>query len=296
MSAVAFARPDTLAEATAMLRAHGEDARAVCGGTALTILLRQRLVVPTILVGIGHLDELAGIRLESDGTLRIGAAVRVRDAERDPRVAEWQVLREALHMVATPRIRNMATVGGGLSHADPAGDPIVALGALGALVRIAGLEERVVPVSEFARGYYETVLAVGELVVDVTVPPLPVRTGSAYVKYLPRTVEDYGTVTAAAVVSLGPSGAILDARLVLGAVGPTPVVIPVADALRGKTPGNDHFASAALLARDRVEPLDDTRGSAEYKREMAVVIGRRAMALAAARALHEQSLAGGYGL
>ena len=282
-----FARPPTLAAATALLREHGDDARPVCGGTALALLLRQRLIAPALLVGIGHLDELSGIRIESDGTLRIGAAVRVREAERHPAIRAWNVLYEALHAVATPRIRHMATIGGGLSHADPAGDPAVALAALGAIVRIAGTTERCVAVADFAHDYYETDLRMGELVVDVNVPALPARTGSAYIKYLPRTVEDYGTVNAAAVVTLDVAGHITDARLVLGAVGRTPIDVPVADVLRSTKPDAAAFARAAAQARDLVDPLDDARGSAAYKRDMAVIIGRRALERAASLATAE---------
>lgn len=279
----AFARPPTLAAATALLREHGEAARPVCGGTAVALLLRQRLIAPALLVGIGHLDELNGILLESDGSLRIGAAVRVRDAERHAAVRAWNVLYEALHAVATPRIRHMATIGGGLSHADPAGDPAVALAALDAVVRIAGTAERRVSAADFARDYYETDLRVGELVVDVNVPPLPARTGSTYIKYLPRTVEDYGTVNAAAVVTLDAGGSVAGARLVLGAVGPRPIDVPV-EALLNDKPDANAFARAAALARDLVDPLDDVRGSAAYKRDMAVIIGRRALERAASLA------------
>jgi carbon-monoxide dehydrogenase medium subunit len=280
----AFARPPTLAAATALLREHGAAARPVCGGTAVALLLRQRLIAPALLVGIGHLDELNGIRLESDGSLRIGAAVRVRDAERHAAVRAWNVLYEALHAVATPRIRHMATIGGGLSHADPAGDPAVALAALDAVVRIAGTAERRVSAADFARDYYETDLRAGELVVDVNVPPLPARTGSTYIKYLPRTVEDYGTVNAAAVVTLDAGGNVAGARLVLGAVGPRPIDVPVAEALLNDKPDANAFARAAALARDLVDPLDDVRGSAAYKRDMAVIIGRRALERAASLA------------
>lgn len=278
---VGFARPDSLAAATALLRRHGDSARPVCGGTAIALLLRQRLIAPSLLVAIGHLAELNGIALERDGSLRLGAAVRVREAERHAAVRAWNALYEALHAVATPRIRSMATIGGGLSHADPAGDPAVALAALAATVRIAGTEERTVAACDFARDYYESDLRPGELVVDVTVPPLPEHTGSTYLKYLPRTVEDYGTVNAAAVVTLDAGGRIADARLVLGAVGPTPLSVPVGEVLRQAAPETAAFARAAEVARELADPLDDARGSAEYKRDMAVVIGRRALERAA---------------
>jgi carbon-monoxide dehydrogenase medium subunit len=283
VTAAAFRFAESVDDATALLRAYGEDARVVCGGTALAILLRQELIAPALLVGIGRIPELGGIAVDARGALRLGAAVSVRTAERDPRVAPWTALAEALAHVATPRIRNMATIGGGIAHADPAQDPLVALTALDAQVEIVGVRRRTVALAALLTGYYETALAPDELIVAVTVPPLAAGTGSAYLKFLPRSVEDYGTVTAAARIALDANGAIADAALVLGAVGATPVAVPVAAALAGRAPSAPALAAAAEAARDRVDPLTDVRGSAEYKRDMAVVIGRRALAAAAQR-------------
>lgn len=282
--ALEFRAAASVDDATALLRAHSGDARVVCGGTALAVLLRQGLVAPGLLVGIDRIPELRRIVTAADGTLRLGAAVRVRDAERAAEIAPWTALAEALAAVATPRIRNMATIGGGIAHADPAQDPLVALTALDARVTIAGTARRSVPLAELVTGYYETALDADELIVEIEVPPLPARSGSAYLKFLPRSAEDYGTVTAAARVTLDANGAIASAALVLGAVGPKPVVIPVASALDGRAPRDAMLRVAAELAHERVDPLDDVRGSAEYKREMAVVFARRALAAAAQRA------------
>ncbi len=284
MSAPQFRFAESVDDATASLMEHGDDARLVCGGTALAILLRQRLIAPAYLIGVGRIRELQAIDVLANGTLRLGAAVRVRDAELDEKVHRWQALGEALAHVATPRIRNMATIGGGIAHADPAQDPMTALTALNATVRVAGQRSRDVPIGEFFLDYYETALEDGEMVAGVDVPPLAARTGSAYVKFLPRSVEDYGTVTAAATVVLDPSGAIIDATLALGAVHATPVAPPVAGALRGHEPSPQVFREVAEMARERVDPIDDVRGSAEYKRDMAVVFGRRALELASQRA------------
>jgi CO/xanthine dehydrogenase FAD-binding subunit len=177
----------------------------------------------------------------------------------------------------------MATIGGGIAHADPAQDPLVALTALDAQVEIAGAGRRTVALAALLTGYYETALAPHEMIVSVTVPPLACETGSAYLKFLPRSVDDYGTVTAAARVTLDAGGAVVAAALVLGAVGATPVAVPVGALLAGRPPSPQALAAAAEAARDRVDPLDDVRGSADYKRDMAVVIGRRALALAAQR-------------
>jgi CO/xanthine dehydrogenase FAD-binding subunit len=177
----------------------------------------------------------------------------------------------------------MATIGGGIAHADPAQDPLIALTALDAQVEIAGAGRRTVALAALFTGYYETALAPHEMIVSVMVPPLARGTGSAYLKFLPRSVDDYGTVTAAARVTLDAGGAVVAAALVLGAVGATPVAVPVEPLLAGRPPSSQALAAAAEAARDRVDPLDDVRGSADYKRDMAVVIGRRALALAAQR-------------
>jgi carbon-monoxide dehydrogenase medium subunit len=283
--AVEFRRAETVAEACALL-ADSEDARLVSGGTALTILMRQGLVRPDLLVGVSRIERL--LRIDANaGALHLGAAVRMREAERHPAiVARWPVLAETLRLVATPRIRNMATLGGGLAHADPAQDPPVTLAALGARVLIAAPDsERAVNAADFFVDYYETVLQRGEMVVGVDVPALPTGAGAVFLKYTPRSVEDYATVSACAIVQLDADGVCRQARLVLGAVGTTPIVVDVAPALSGQHVTEDNARAAAELARAAVDPLDDVRGSAAYKRDMAVVFGRRALLAAARRSV-----------
>ncbi len=279
-----FRFAESVEAATALLHEHPDEARLVCGGTAIAILLRQGLIVPTLLIGIGRIPALRTTSVDDDGTLHLGAAVRVREAEVDLRVRPWQALSEALQHVATPRIRMMATIGGGIAHGDPAQDPIIALAALDARVNVAGAEPHPVPLASFLRGYYETALAPGEMVVGVEVPRLAERSGSAYLKFLPRSVEDYGTVTAAAVIALDQFGYVSHARLVLGAVGPKPIVVPVESILNGGDANDERLREAAQLAASLVDPLHDVRGSAEYKRDMAVVFARRSLELAYARA------------
>jgi aerobic carbon-monoxide dehydrogenase medium subunit len=282
--AVEFRRAETVAEACALL-ADSEDARVVCGGTALTILMRQGLVRPGLLVGVSRIEQLR--RIEVNDLLHLGAAVPMRVAEQHPAiVARWPVLAETLRMVATPRIRNMATLGGGLAHADPAQDPPVTLAALGARVLIAAPDsEREVKAADFFVDYYETVLQRGEMIVGVNIPALPTGAGAVFLKYTPRSVEDYATVSACAVVQLDPDGVCRQARLVLGAVGTIPIVVDVAPALTGQHVTEENARAAAELARAAVDPLDDVRGSAAYKRDMAVVFGRRALLAAARRSV-----------
>jgi carbon-monoxide dehydrogenase medium subunit len=275
-----YRAPATLDEALALLREHGDEARVVAGGTALVTMMRQRLVAPACLVS---LRELAGLdRIEAaHGAIRLGALVTHRHAEVSPLVLErLPVLAETFRRVATVRIRHMATVGGSLAHADPNQDPPVTLLALDASVEIrrAG-GERKVPVSAFFRDYYETVLEPGELVTAITVPPLPAASGAAYVKFLPRSADDYATVAVAATVALEADGErCREARIALGSVAPTPLRARAAEALiPGARLDERLLRAVGEAAKGAVNPLTDHRGSAAYKREMAGEMAGRAL-------------------
>jgi carbon-monoxide dehydrogenase medium subunit len=285
IAAIGFEAPQTVELACALL-GDDPDARVVSGGTALAILMRQGLVRPSRLVSLRHVHCLGDIEVAVDGSLRLGAMVPLRNAERHPALTHgWPVLAEAFRAVATPRIRNMATVGGGLAHADPAQDPPAAYVALEAQVRVSGSKgQRLIAAQDFFVDYYETALLPGEIVTGLEVPRLAPGTGAAFLKFTPRSVDDYATVSACSVVQLDAQGLVKEARLVLGAAGVKPVVVEVADALVGRPFREDAAREASEQARAVVEPMDDVRGSAAYKRDMAVVFGRRALGAAAARA------------
>ena len=172
----------------------------------------------------------------------------------------------------------MATIGGALAHADPNQDPPVTLIALGASVEIrrAG-GQREVPLTEFFRDYYEPALETGEMVTAVTVPLLPEASGTSFIKFLPRTADDYATVAVAVTVTLEPDGErCRTARIALGSVATTPLRGRAAEALLPGARLDDGLVNAVGEAAKReVDPLDDHRGSAAYKREMtAVMVGR----------------------
>jgi aerobic carbon-monoxide dehydrogenase medium subunit len=190
------------------------------------------------------------------------------------------VLAETYHHVATIRVRNRATVGGGLAHADPNQDPPPTLIALGATVKATSPNgSRVIPLDEFFTGYYETVLNPDEIITEMVVPKMAANTGAAYLKFLPRTADDYATVSAAAVLTLDKSKkTISDVRIALGSVGSTPIRATAAEAiLRGQPLKAEAFAEAAEKAKEAVDPVSDFRGSAGYKKEMAGVFVRRAL-------------------
>ena len=278
MNAFEYRAPRGLDEALAVLREHGDDARVVAGGTALVTMMRQHLVRPGCLVSLRDVQGLNRIEA-TNGALRLGALVTHREAEVSPLVRErLPVLAETFRRVATVRIRHMATIGGALAHADPNQDPPVTLLALGARVEIRGARgHRELPLGEFFRDYYETALEPGELVTAVTVPLLPVASGATFLKFLPRTADDYATVAVAAIVTLEPDGErCREARIALGSVGVTPLRGMAAEAiLSGQRLSESLLQAAGEAVKGVVDPLSDHRGSAAYKREMTgVMIGR----------------------
>ena len=274
-----YREPESLAEALALLREHGDEARLMGGGTALTVMLRYRLVRPGVIVSLAGLPGLAG--LHANGDLRIGAMTTHRAIERSPVVrAVAPLLAEACRRVGSPTIRNMGTLGGNLASGEAASDPAPALLALDARVRLLGPEgERVVSLDGFFRDYYETALEPGELVTGVTVPLLPAASGASFVKFLPRTADDYATVAVSATVTLeGDGERCREARIALGAVGMTPLRARAAEAmLAGQPFGESLLRSAGEAVKSAVDPLTDHRGSAAYKREMAAVMVGRAL-------------------
>ena len=274
-----YHEPREVAEALHLLVKHGEDAHLIAGGTATVLLLRQGLIRPGHVISLRAIGALSGIGPAHDGGLRIGATATHRQAERSADVrALSPALTNAFASVATVRIRNQATVGGSLAHADPAQDPPPMLAALGAAVTaVSPRGARSIAVEDLTVDHFTTTLAGDEIITEVIVPPLAPGTRATYVKFLPRTADDYATVSVAAAMRLA-DGVVADARIVLGAVGPTPIRARAAEAaLAGAKPSRERLAQAAALVRDEVDPLDDLRGSAEYKREMARVWTERAL-------------------
>ena len=288
-----YRTPKNLKEVHATLKEFGDDAKLIAGGTALVIMMKQRLVQPTCLVSLRSVRGLNGIEVK-DGGLRIGGLATHREVESSSLVRRrLPLLAETYHHVATVRVRNRATVGGGLAHADPNQDPPPTLIALGATVKAASPNgSRVIPLDAFFTDYYETVLNPDEIITEIFVPKLPANSGAAYLKFLPRTADDYATVSAAAVLTLDKNNkTIIDARIALGSVGTTPIRATAAEALlRGQPVKAEAFAEAAEKAKEAVDPVSDFRGSAGYKKEMAGVFVRRALEKALAN-IRQQSKA-----
>lgn len=275
-----YREPRTLKEAYEELSRYGSEGKLIAGGTALVIMMKQRLVRPRCLISLRRVRGLSGIA-PKDGGVRIGALTTHREVETSPLIRHrLSLLADTYRRVATIRVRNMATVGGGLAHGDPNQDPPPSLLVLGAKVKAgsrAGTRE--IPLEEFFKDYYETALGPEEMVTEVFVPWPSRRSGWAFLKFLPRTADDYATVSAAALVELADGGKkFADVRLALGSVGVTPVRARAAEAaLREQPLRPEGIREAAEKVKDEVDPISDLRGSAAYKKEMAAVFARRAL-------------------
>ncbi len=274
-----YHEPESVAEALDLLVRHGEDAHLVAGATAFTLLWRQGLLRPGHVIGLRRIAALGEITT-SDGGLVIGATVTHRAIERSQEVARYcPALTRTFASVATVRVRNQATIGGNLAHADPAQDPPPMLIALGAeVIATSAAGERAIAVDELFVDVFTTSLRPGEIITAVRFPALAAGTRATYLKFLPRTADDYATVSVAAALRLANDGTVADVRVALGAAGPTPRrARSVEDALRGARPDTKRIADAAARVDADIEPFDDVRGSAAYKREMARLWTERAL-------------------
>ena len=269
--AIEWLAPSSLPEALALRAERGEDATVLAGGTFLGILMNQGFLQPAALLSLGRIPGLRGIEVV-DGELRLGAMATHRAVERDGRVrAGWPVLARAFGLVASPRVRNQATVGGVLADADYASDPPAVLQALDARALLRSPRgERAVPIGELVLGHYETCIAPDELLVEVRVPPAPER--AVYRKFRSRSSEDRPCVAVAAARSRGRL------RVVVGAVAATPQEFPGVCALAdGRALDRDLAAEIGRGYAGRIEPIGDARGSAAYRRRVTAVEVRRAI-------------------
>jgi carbon-monoxide dehydrogenase medium subunit len=272
-----YHRPTTLAETAALMAELGEDAELLAGGTSLMNLAKLGLAEPAHVIALADVGELSGLQATPDGGLRIGATTTIRQLETSPLVQERAPgLAEACGSVATVRIRNQATVGGNLVHADPNQDVPPMLMVHDAVARITGPGgDRSVAVADLFLGFFETVVAPDEILHSIVVPPTRgLRTG--YLKFLPRTKDDYCTVAVAAGLTVD-DGRVTAARIAVAGGGATPVRCTAAEqALVGTVAGEaTAVAEAAALVRSALDPISDARGSSGYKREMARVCAAR---------------------
>jgi carbon-monoxide dehydrogenase medium subunit len=262
--------PESLDEAVEVLAGLDGDIHVMAGGISLTLLVKQGLIRPDHVLSLHRVPELRRIA-DEDHVLRIGAMATLSEVERSDVVqTSTPVLSEAVRRVASVRIRNQATLGGNLAHADPAQDPPVVLLALDArVITTSRRGQREIPIQQLFTDTFTTSLEPGEILTRIEISPMPPGSFAAYRKFLPHSVDDYATVSVAAIRF--PDGRI---NVALGGVAPTPVrALAVERALsQGALP-----AEAAQLVDGEIEPLSDVRGSSSYKRRMAKVWTERAI-------------------
>jgi carbon-monoxide dehydrogenase medium subunit len=285
MHAMRYEAPRSVADAIRLIQAD-PNARVLAGGTDLLVQFRSGVRQPSAFIDIKRIPELVGITIDADGA-RLGAATAAAViCEHGEMTRLWPGLVEAVHLIGSTQIQGRGTVGGNLCNASPAADTTCALIVNQARCVIAGPQgERVVPVDRFCTGPGETVLDAGEFLVALLIPRPAPRTADAYLRLIPRTEMDIAVAGAGVSVTLDANGVCRAARVAIGAVAPTALVVPdAARALVGSTLDAAALARAGEAASAAARPIDDKRGTVAYRRAVAGVLTRRAAAIAAARA------------
>lgn len=277
--------PRTVPEAIALLDLHGEEAKLLAGGQSLIPLMRFRLAEPAHLIDLGRIEELAYLR-EDAGYLQIGAMTREAALEETPFIAErYPILEDTSIALADPLVRNLATVGGNIAHADPANDhPAVMLAVRAEVVARGANGQRTMSIDDFFVDTFTTSLEPAELLVEIRIPQPKARSGGAYSKFK-RKVGDYAIVGVAAHVVLNGQGTVEQVGIGLTNVGPTPIRADQAEAsLIGAEPTEEALGQAATLAAQEAKPVGDSRGPADYKRSVVRTLTVRALRRAVERA------------
>lgn len=275
-----YVAPTTVDEAVAALAQGGEDAKVIAGGQTLMPVLRLRLAAPTVLVDLGRIDELRGVRDDSD-SLVIGAMTTYYALLGNPLISKYALLlADATRTVADPQIRHRGTLGGNLAHADPAGDlsaPVLALEATMTVVGPSG--SRTIPAAEFFVDYFTTALQPDEILTEIRIPKH--TNWAAHYEKLHRVAQAWSIVAVAATVDVD-QGTVRQARIALTNVAPTPTrARGVEEALIGQPASEELIRAAAEHAAEGIDPISDGNADADYRRHLARVLTRRAVATAA---------------
>lgn len=282
-----YLEPATVAEACALLKQHGGEAKVFAGGTHVTILMKQGLYQPKALVNIKKIPELRGIKFDAAAGLVIGALATHREIETSPVIKEkFPVLCEAEREVANIRVRHMGTVGGNLASGEPLTDLSQIFIALGAELKISGPSgERRLPVEQLFVDFYTTSLAEDEIITQVVIPPSPPNSGIEYIRFSSSSAVDKPSAGVAVRLALKQE-AVQAARIVLGCVGPTPVRARKAeDLVFGKKLTAELVAEAGATASQECSPTSDLRGSERYKRAIVGTLVKRALTAAYLKAV-----------
>jgi len=281
-----YEAPETVERAAALLAEASGEARVLAGGTDLLVQLRSEIVDPALIVDIKRIGETRAVT-EENGGWRIGAAVTGAELKEHPRLKQvWPGVVEAANLIGSTQVQGRATLGGNLCNASPAADSVPALIAAGAVASLAGPRgRRDLPVEDVMLGPRKLALTRGEFIVSFLLPPRPPRSSDAYLRFIPRTEMDIAVVGAGVSLTLDAAGTIATARVSLGAVAPRVLLVPEAAAAivgsRLDRPAQDRLEAAARAA---CAPIDDKRGTVEFRVEVAGVLARRAALIALDRA------------
>jgi CO/xanthine dehydrogenase FAD-binding subunit len=275
----------SLEQALALKAEHGDEAKFLAGGQSLLPTMNFRLARPAILIDINPIDALAGIR-SSNGATRVGALTRYRALQRDAAFTRmFPLIGEALPHIAHPQIRNRGTIGGNLSHADPASElPAITI-ALGARFHVqSAKQERWLEAPDFFLSALTTDLAPEEMLVEIELPAPKPRTGSCFME-IARRRGDFAIVGAAAMMTLGEGGECIDVRLTFCGVGETPIdASPDTAALVGHQPTEAAFIDVAKSVQSAIDPAGSVHATADYQRHVAGVLTERTLQTAFERA------------
>ena len=286
MAEIQYAAPATVAAAVKALYAAKGKAKVLAGGTDLLVQLRAGRVNANTLVDIKHIPELRKVKKDKGG-YRIGAAVSGAElGESDDFRATWPGVLEGFELIGSTQIQGRASLGGNLCNGSPAADSVPGMIAAGATVTIAGAKgTREAKVEDIVTGPGKTSLKPSEFVVSINLPKRAKRSGDAYLRFIPRTEMDIAVVGAAVNLTLDAKGVCTDARVALGAVAPKPLLVKAAaKALVGTKVDDAALDALAAAASAACDPIDDKRGTIEFRTKVAGVLARRAALIALERA------------
>jgi aerobic carbon-monoxide dehydrogenase medium subunit len=281
-----YEAPESLEGAVALLaRATGET-RVLAGGTDLLVQLRADLVDPELIVDIKRIPETRAVTQEKGGW-RIGAAVTGAELRDHPQLKEvWPGVVEAANLIGSTQVQGRATLGGNLGNGSPAADSVPALIAAGAVATLAGPKgKRDLPVEDVMLGPRKLALEKGEIIASFLLPSRPPRSSDAYLRFIPRTEMDIAVVGAGVSLTVDGAGGITAARVALGAVAPRVLLVPeAAQAIIGSRLDEPAQQRLEAAARAICRPIDDKRGTTEFRTDVAAVLARRAALIALDRA------------
>ena len=286
MNGMRYEAPSSVDEAAAMLAGASGESRVLAGGTDLLVQLRSGMIAPELVVDVKNIEEMMTVSV-NDGAYSIGAAVCGAQLREDADLyAMWPGVVESMDLVGSTQIQGRASLGGNLCNASPAADSVPAMIVASAVCVVAGPNgRREVPVEDICTGPGQTSLAKGEMVVTINLPKQAPRTGDAYLRFIPRTEMDIAVVGAGVCITLDDGGTCTAARFSLGAVAAQALLVQeAADALIGTKVDDAALAKLDATAQAACSPINDKRGTIEFRTKVAGVLARRATVIALERA------------